>query len=851
MSSAASRRRRARLHVEQLEARLLLYAADLLATKAYDPGHILVGDTAGQVQKIELPAGTTVAEALDAYAANSGVAFVEPDYVVQTAVIPSDTSFSSLYGLNNTGQTVSGVTGIVDADIDAPEAWDVSHGSTDVTVGIIDTGIDYTHPDLYLNVWINQEEIPAAIRSNLTDTDGDGLITFYDLNQPANQGPGKISDFNANGRIDGGDLLNNASGWEDGIDEDPYVVGGSTIHRVDDVIGWDFVNNDNDPRDDNNHGTHVAGTIGAIGNNGLGVAGVNWQVLMAGLKFLSSSGSGTISAAQAALDYATGNGIKITNNSWGGGGFSSAFSAALDRASAAGAIFVVAAGNSGNNIDLLPSYPASYTQSNIISVAASDNRDRLASFSNYGATSVDLAAPGVSILSTVPGGYASFSGTSMATPHVAGAAALVWAAHPEWTSTQVISSILDTADVLGTLLGRVATDARLNVNDAVRTEFGPPPPDTAGPRVIAADASGSTSASSVRLTFSEAIDPGSFDALDVTSFVGPAGSIVVTGVTPVAGSTGTQFDLVFANQSVAGTYSFVIGPDIRDVAGNAMNQNGDGANGEADDSFQGSFKLTAAQTYSNNTRFTIRDRSNTYSYIAINQSLKIADLNVRLDITHTYDSDLYIELRHPSGQTILLVNRRGGSGDNFTGTILDDEASVAIAGGSAPFAGSFRPETSLAALDGKSALGTWRLRVFDAAYQDVGALNSWSLIITPAAAGTSVGDFRVWALGSALPSPAEFLLTAGRLSESSSSFAIGASASGQSAEYQTADVGHHAQQRFLTSTTDHIATRPVINSSHRPNTSASASDALFAEIGAGRLLDECVGRLESTARTNR
>src|SRR4029453_8310937 len=192
MPSAMNRRRRARLHVEQLEARLLLYAADLLATKAYDPGHILVGDAAGQVQKVELPAGTTVAQALDAYAASSGVAFVEPDYVVQTAVIPSDTSFSSLYGLNNIGQTINGVTGIVDADIDAPEAWDVSHGSTDVTVGIIDTGIDYTHPDLYLNIWINQDEIPAAIKSNLTDTDGDGLITFYDLNQAANQGPGKI-----------------------------------------------------------------------------------------------------------------------------------------------------------------------------------------------------------------------------------------------------------------------------------------------------------------------------------------------------------------------------------------------------------------------------------------------------------------------------------------------------------------------------------------------------------------------------------------------------------------------------------------------------------------------------------
>ncbi|MCI0360864.1 MAG: S8 family serine peptidase [Planctomycetaceae bacterium] len=837
-SPARVRRRQPRLHVEQLEARLLLYAADLLAANPFDPGHILVGDAAGQVQKVELPAGTTVAEALETYAAGTGVAFAEPDYIVQAAVLPSDSSFGSLYGLNNTGQVIGGVAGVVDADIDAPEAWDLSQGSSEVVVGVIDTGVDYNHPDLYLNIWINQEEIPAAIRGSLLDTDGDGLITFYDLNHSDNQGPGKIADLNANGRIDGSDLLNNASGWEDGIDQDPYLVGVSTVSRVDDLIGWNFVSNNNNPLDDNNHGTHVAGTIGAIGNNGVGVSGVNWQVLIAGLKFLNSSGSGAISAAQAALDYATSNGIKITNNSWGGGGFSSSFSAALNRANAAGAVFVAAAGNSGINIDATPSYPASYTQSNVIAVAASDNRDRLASFSNYGATSVDLAAPGVSVRSTVPGGgYASFSGTSMATPHVAGAAALVWAAHPEWTSSQVITSILSTADVVSGLVGRVAT-GRLNVNDAVRTEFGPPPPDTTGPRVTAAAANSSTSASSVRLTFSEAIDPQTFDLADVTSFLGPAGNIEALAIAPVAGSAGTQFDLTFATQSAAGTYSFVVGPDISDAAGNAMDQSGDGASGGADDAYQGSFTLTSALTFTNSTRAAIRDRVNTYSYLAINQNVSIADLNVRLNITHTYDSDLFIELRHPSGLTVLLVNRRGGSGNNFLDTILDDEAATAIAAGTAPFAGSFRPESALSAFDGRSALGTWRLRVYDAAYQDIGTLNSWSLIVTPAASGAAAKDFRVWALAPQTRSVSDFVFAVSRPVTRSLSFA-------NAENNDAADhFGLRAPERLLPSATSAGPMRLAAVSLHQPSSTTAASDALFAEIGAGRLLDDLVGRRE-------
>jgi subtilisin family serine protease/subtilisin-like proprotein convertase family protein len=751
--------------LEQLECRRLLYAADLFATDNYDPKQIVVGDLAGGVQAIEVPAGLSVAEALAQYAGDPSVAFAEPDYLVQAAVIPSDTSFGVQYALNNVGQSVGGVTGFVDADIDAPEAWDVTTGGTAITVGVIDSGIDYRHQDLYLNIWINQDEIPAAIRANLSDTDADGLITFYDLNQPVNQGAGKITDLNANGRIDGGDLLNNASGWEDGLDQDPYLAGVTTVSRIDDLVGWDFANGDNDPLDDNNHGTHVAGTIGAIGNNALGVAGVLWKTQLAALKFLSASGSGATSGATAAVYYAIGNGIEISNNSWGGGGFSQSLANALSAASAVGHIFVAAAGNSGANNDVTASYPSNYNLPNVVAVAATNNRDGRASFSNFGATTVDLGAPGVSIRSTIPGGgYASYSGTSMATPHVAGAAALVLSAHPEWTAAQVIDSLLDTADPVAALAGRTVTGGRLNLNDAVRLDLGEPPPppaDTTGPRVVSALASGAASASSVRLTFSEAIDPASFDAFDITGFIGPAGSVAVLGVAPVIGSAGTQFDVTFATQSTPGVYSYSVGPQILDASGNAMDQNGDGTPGQPGDTYQGSFTLTTALTFTNNTRYAIRDRSSTYSYLSVNQNLRIADLNVRLDITHTYDSDLVIELRHPDGTTVLLVNRRGGSGNNFTNTVLDDEAALPVAAGVAPFAGTYRPDGSLAALDGKIAQGTWRLRVYDAAYQDIGTLNSWSLIVTPAATMTAAGggadDFRVRALAVGDAPLAEFL----------------------------------------------------------------------------------------------
>ncbi len=341
--------------------------------------------------------------ALSSLQANSAVLYAEPNYIVTAAAIPNDPRFVELYGLNNTRQT----GGTPDADIDAPEAWDIQTG-TRVIVGVIDSGLDYNHPDIATNVWINT-----------------------------------------------GEIANN------GIDDDRNGF-------IDDVRGWDFANNDNNPFDDNDHGTHVSGIIAAVGNNGIGVTGVNWSAQIMPLKFLNARGAGSTADAISAINYAVMMGARISNNSWGGGAFSQALFDAIAAAQTAGHLFVAAAGNDGANTDVTPSYPASYNLNNIVSVAATDDDDALATFSNFGRITVDLGAPGVAILSTTPANtYSTFSGTSMAAPHVAGSAALVLAEDPSLTLVELKAAILDNVDAIVALTGISVTGGRLNVANAV------------------------------------------------------------------------------------------------------------------------------------------------------------------------------------------------------------------------------------------------------------------------------------------------------------------------------------------------------------------------------------------------
>lgn len=366
------------------------------------------------------------------------------------STVPNDPLFDRMYGLEITH---------------TQEAWDLTTGSTQVTVAVIDTGVDYTHPDLYKNIWLNQAEIPSAIRAGLQDVDVDGAITFWDLNELVNQGPGKITDLNGTGFIDGGDVLQPAAagGWADGIDS-------GSNGFVDDLIGWDFGHNDNDPRDFKGHGTHVAGTIGAIGDNGIGVAGMNWNVQLMPVKRVTDVDTGTVQNTTDAIYYAVDNGARVSNNSYGRAAANmsaaevAAAHAAIQYAADRGHLFVACAHNQGNDNDVVPLLPASYDLNNIISVASTDKREQLAHTSNYGDVSVDLAAPGVGIYSTVPDGrYAKLSGTSMATPHVTGAAALIWAREPNLTYAEVKNRILSSVDSLADLQGKTLTGGRLNV----------------------------------------------------------------------------------------------------------------------------------------------------------------------------------------------------------------------------------------------------------------------------------------------------------------------------------------------------------------------------------------------------
>ena len=355
-----------------------------------------------------------VAETVDRLNRDPAVDYAEPDYLLSIFSsgrrIPNDPLFTNQWGLDNAGQG----GGRPDADIDAPEAWTTATGGETV-VAIVDTGIDLDHEDLVGNLWLNPGE----------DLDGDGRVTASDRN---------------------------------GIDDDGNGY-------ADDFHGWDFANNDSDPDDDHflGHGTHVAGTVAAVGDNGLGVAGVSWAARLMAVKFLRGTNGGWTSDAVLALEYAIAGGARIVNASWGGFTFSRALRDAVDALDAAGVLLVAAAGNTSSDNDLMPAYPANYDFGSVVAVAATERHDLLAEFSNFGVRSVDLGAPGVEILSTMPDDqYDLLQGTSMAAPHVSGVAALLLGAAPELSADEVKAKILAAAEPIPALAGKTVTGGRLD-----------------------------------------------------------------------------------------------------------------------------------------------------------------------------------------------------------------------------------------------------------------------------------------------------------------------------------------------------------------------------------------------------
>jgi subtilisin family serine protease len=382
-----------------------------------------------EVERVRLPQGKNRDRAIAELRSDPAVAYAEPNwvYTVQgkpaakpgsgggSTATPDYFANGSLWGMY--GDAVGTATLLTNSNgSQAAEAWSAGHtGSAGIYVGVIDEGIQFTHPDLDANVWTNPFDPADGI-----DNDGNGY--------------------------------------------------------VDDVRGWDFANGDSTIYDGgsrgslDDHGTHVAGTIGAKDGTELGVKGVNHDVTMISGKFLGRNG-GSLAAAVQAIDYFTdlktrhGLNIVATNNSWGGGGFSQALLDGITRANAADILFVAAAGNSGTDNDATPSYPSGYAVDNVIAVAAITKTGALASFSQYGATTVDLGAPGADVWSTTAfNGYSSYNGTSMATPHVTGGAALYAASNPLATATQIKAALLESAVPTASLAGKTATGGRLDVS---------------------------------------------------------------------------------------------------------------------------------------------------------------------------------------------------------------------------------------------------------------------------------------------------------------------------------------------------------------------------------------------------
>lgn len=581
----------------------------------------------GQLAKFKL-SGITVKEAIELLKNHHAVEYVEPDYRVSIANVPNDPEFSKLWGLHNEGQT----GGTFDADIDALEAWAISTGSKDIVVGVIDTGVDYSHSDLAANMWVN----PREIAGNGIDDDGNGYI--------------------------------------------------------DDVHGINAITGSGDPMDDQGHGTHVAGTIGAAGNNNTGVVGVNHVTSIVGCKFLDAQGSGSTSNAIKCIDYMVslknaGVNIRVLNNSWGGGGYSQALADAITASEQADILFVAAAGNDAVDNDQNPSYPANYENESVVSVASTDSRDKMSGFSQWGSTTVDLGAPGSAILSTVPGnGYATYSGTSMAAPHVAGAAALVLSVNPELSTGELKQLLMDSGDDNADLQGKTVSGKRLNANQAL--EQADPTPGfklsvTPGSQQV-------TVGETATYTF-EIGSIAQWEGDVELTLTSPLSAAVLSQTTARPGDAVTLS--VDTTDEMWGNYEFSVtatsGDMVKERAVSLMLQPA----GLNDYSYRSDENVAIPDN----------DPQGAYSVINVADDLTIFGTAADVNITHTWSGDLVLTLISAQGTEVTLQSNQGGSEDDIVKTY------------------------TTAAFNGEVATGDWTLKVVDTAAADIGNINGWSI----------------------------------------------------------------------------------------------------------------------------
>jgi serine protease len=801
-----------------------------LAGTSAEPLPLITG-----LYEVKLPSGMSVARALAEYQADPAVTVAEPDYSLSSSTVPDNPMFDQQSDLLNTGQG-GGTPG---DDIDVTNAWSVTTGSASTVVAVMDTGIDYDQQDLYENIWINQAEIPKSRLApslggtnpnGIQDYYHDGYVSWQDLNDPRNIGPGKVMDLDGAPFIDASDILApmvlNAKGQDTGYGGWAYpgnTQDGDTAHP-NDFIGWNFVDNNNNPLDENGHGTHVSGIIGAMGNSGVGVAGINWQVSLMDVQFLNANGTGSISAFISALNYAVEHGAKISNNSWSGAADDPLLLAAITNAQAHGMIFVAAAGNDATDTDVTPAYPSSFNLNNVVSVAAVDDTNQLASFSNYGAKTVDLAAPGVNILSTLPNNtYGTMSGTSMAAPMVTGVIALVWTEHPTWTYLQVIDQVLDTVDPIPGLQGKVLTGGVLDAARAVG--YVPPPVSTPTKlQVLSSKASGNAAntLNSIVLTFNMPVNPSHLTNTNV-ALLGPNGQrIAIQSFQTVANSGGTQIDLLFPTQSAAGTYYLYVGAGLESASSAALAAT-------YENSFQ--LQLSSVSKFTSTTAVGIPDVSQTTTTLTVPESLIIGQIAVTINMVNSIDGKIVLTLQSPDGTSIPLTNLAGGNGSGFTGTVFNDQATTSINAGKAPFTGSYQPETPLASLVGENAQGTWKLNIVDHGTNYHVTLTSWSLTIT----GTDGSTLRADA--SSVPAA---LATSSAVSVSSvANAASNPSTLGAPFEHMAFDGLAAASLAFqdLSSTTGNVPARQQASSSAPANATRAADDLFAAVDGIDRLAE--------------